>query len=73
MEEAPDSRFPFQTNAAAHAKLGNMGAARQSANQLLQLDPDFTVSGLANQPRFSKRLDLTDYLDALRAAGLPEK
>ena len=54
--------------------LGELEEAREAGNKLLELKPDFTVSGhaarvkqvMANERYFER------WMDSLRAAGLPE-
>lgn len=57
--------------AATHAKLGRMDAARSAAQRVLELQPDFTISGAVHafdmHPAFAE-----PFTEAARAAGLPD-
>ena len=57
--------------AATHAKLGRMDAAKAAAQRVLELQPDFTISGAVQafdmHPSFAE-----PFSDAARAAGLPD-
>jgi adenylate cyclase len=56
--------------AATHAKLGRLDAARAASARVLELQPEFTISGLCKSFDFHKSL-AEPLSEALREAGLP--
>lgn len=54
--------------------VGDIPAARQTASELLEQEPDFTISAHATRTAdtFNNRVLHNRWLDALRMAGLPE-
>ena len=58
--------------AANYAHLGMMDEARQHADEVLQLHPQFTVKAWAERPPYRDRAIIERYMDGLRQAGLPE-
>ena len=59
--------------AANYAHLGRFDEARQEADAVLRLHPDFTVQGWAKRPPY-RYTDLRDrFMEGLRRAGLPSE
>ena len=58
--------------AACQAKAGDEASAQANAAQVLELNPEFTISGYAESLRYKETRDLERHLDGLRAAGLPD-
>lgn len=61
-----------RTLAAVYARLGQTDKAREHANQILELDPDFTLAGYAKTQPFRDPDHLAFHLESLRLAGLPD-
>jgi tetratricopeptide (TPR) repeat protein len=57
---------------AAHAQLGNDESARESAQKLLDCEPNFRVATHLAALYFKNQSDRDHYGQALRNAGLPE-
>ena len=67
----PGFTVPYAYLAAGQVNLGNLEAAQAVVARLLEVDPGFTVAGLARMNVF--RRPLTEQIaTALRQAGLPE-
>ena len=58
--------------AAAYAQLGLMDQAEWEAEELLALDPDFSLRRIARGLPFKNPAHLETVVGALRKAGLPE-
>jgi hypothetical protein len=57
--------------AATHAKLGRLDAAKSAAERVIELQPNFSISGLCDA--FDIHASIAAPLsEALRVAGLPE-
>jgi tetratricopeptide (TPR) repeat protein len=60
--------------AAAHARMGQMDAARAEAAKVLALDPGFTIERVAKSTiTFKHKQAEEDCFEAMRRAGLPER
>jgi TolB-like protein len=57
---------------AAHAHIGNMGAAQKILGQLHQLEPSLTLSRYRAMSFFRRPQDWEMFVEGLRIAGLPE-
>ena len=62
---------PYWMRAAALARLGRIDEAEAVAQQLLKVQPQFTISSITSAP-FANREILDALGDALRRVGLPE-
>jgi Flp pilus assembly protein TadD len=62
---------PYWMRAAALARLGRMDEAKAVAQQLLKVQPQFTIASITAAP-FANREILAALGDALRHVGLPE-
>jgi len=68
--------YPKQISArrvliAAYVETGRMDDARKVAQEILEIDPGFTLSSVRNLP-FQHEADRERYFGALRQAGLPD-
>ena len=68
---SPDFLPPHRMLACAFAQLGREAEAQAEANEVMRIDPTFTISRERTVP-FKHASDLEHYLDGLRKAGLPE-
>lgn len=57
--------------ASCHAHSGQGDLAKEHADKILELDPDFTIARYAATLRYKQPDDLDHYLSGLREAGLP--
>jgi adenylate cyclase len=62
----------YRLIAATYGQLGHLDDARQAAAELLNINPDFSISRFAAQAPYTNREDLAHYVAGLRLAGLPE-
>ena len=62
---------PYWMRAAALAMLGRIEEAQTVAEQLLEVQPQFTITSITSAP-FANREILDALGDALRRVGLPE-
>ena len=70
---APNQRLGRSWLAATYAQLGQMSEARGEANQVLRIDPKFTIGTRRPLVVFKDRDKAEHYFDGLRKAGLPEQ
>jgi adenylate cyclase len=68
----PTSHIPYINLAVCHGLLNQSELARLAVNNLLQLDPDYSVGQFALTMPYKDKEELARYTDALRKAGLPE-
>jgi TolB-like protein len=59
--------------AGSYAQLGQLDAAQETADKVLELKPDFSIDWWRERMFFKNPADLDQYLDGLYKAGLPEK
>jgi adenylate cyclase len=59
--------------AATYGDLGRQAEAKVAAAQVLQLDPDFSISGYGAKVPYRDAAVLEQFRDGLRAAGLPQE
>ena len=70
---APRQRHIRQWLAAAYARLGELASARKEAAAVLQIQPDYTIQGVAKcLSPFRCVRDAEHLFDGLRKAGLPD-
>jgi len=70
---APKQRHIRQWLTATYAQLGRLAAARKEASALLQLEPQFTIKGIATTfSPFRHQRDAEHLFDGLRKAELPD-
>ena len=68
----PDYIYSYYVLAVAHSELGQAEQARKAAENILRIEPKFTVGTFARSQPFRDRELLDRQLDGLRAAGIPE-
>ena len=72
ISRAPNHQYGHAFLAATYAQLGRMEDARAEANEVLRLNPRYSISGTQQQVSILKRAeDLEHLVDGLRKAGLP--
>lgn len=62
----------YHVLAASCALIGQFDEAKETIRQLLELDPELTVTRLQQIYPVAKYKNLDSFLDGLRKAGLPE-
>jgi TolB-like protein len=62
---------PRRLLAVVYVEMGRMEEAKKVAQEILEINPGFTLSGVRNTP-FQHEADHERYFGALRQAGLPE-
>jgi class 3 adenylate cyclase/TolB-like protein len=62
----------YRLLAATYAQLGRQENAREAAEELLKVNPDFSISRFAAQAPYTRNEELARYVSGLRMAGLPE-
>jgi adenylate cyclase len=67
----PNSQFPHVGLAASYAQLGRLAEARAEANEVLRINPEFTIEKYKPMIVYKKPEDAENRLDGLRKAGLP--
>jgi adenylate cyclase len=72
LDQKPNHRAALTRLTAAYSLLGNTEKAKQTALELLKVDPDYNLSGFVSKLPYKNKADLDRYIDALRKAGLPE-
>lgn len=71
MAEYPASLAPRRILIATLAEAGRLDEAREEAEALQKIDPDFRLSTFRNTP-FQKNADRERYYGAMRSAGVPD-
>ena len=64
--------WDHRTLAASYAQLGQNEKARQHAQEVIAINPDFSLAGFKIKIPYRKELDRDHLLDGLAMAGLPE-
>jgi TolB-like protein len=72
MREIPHIAIPARIAAASYALSGRTEEANKAMARLRQIDPTLRVSNIEERIPPLRQNDMTRYVDALRAAGLPE-
>jgi TolB-like protein/class 3 adenylate cyclase/tetratricopeptide (TPR) repeat protein len=72
MREQPHVVTPLRVAAASYALSGRMEQANKVMVQLRQIDPTLRMSNVKDRIPPLRQNDLTRYVEALRAAGLPD-
>jgi adenylate cyclase len=67
----PESISVLRILTATYIEMGNRQKAKEMAQKILEIKPDFTLSGVRNVP-FKHQADRERYFGALAKAGLPE-
>ncbi len=68
----PNAQHPHMWLAASYAHLGRMDEATWEAEELLTLDPDFSIRRMEDTVPYKDPLHLERLLDGLRKTGLPD-
>lgn len=73
VSRAPNFRAGRAWLAAAYAQLGRLEEARAEADEVLRIEPNYTIQGTQRQLSVYKDpMDVEHFLDGLRKAGLPK-
>src|SRR5262249_45813691 len=73
VSHAPNMRPAHLWLAATYAQLGQVKEARSEADEVLRLQPDYTIAGTSKKfIAFKHTRDEEHFLDGMRKAGLPE-
>ncbi len=72
IEMFPDFVTPHRHLAACYACLGNSDRARVECENVLRLEPDFSIRRVARTFQYANDADKENYCQALRLAGLPD-
>ena len=71
---SPKHRGIRQWLAATYAQLGELDRAREEAAAVLQIEPDYTIRGMAKHfSPYRRSADAEHLFEGLRRAGLPEE
>jgi adenylate cyclase len=68
----PDQLTPYLTLAAAYSSLNLTENAHKAVEEVLRIDPDFSLEYYANILPYKNHVTRDKYIEALRKAGLPE-
>jgi len=68
----PDMLPPYLTLAASYSSLDRAKEARKAVEEILRIQPDFSLEYFANTLPYKNRENLDKYISALRKAGLSE-
>jgi adenylate cyclase len=68
----PDQLTPYLTLAAAYSSLNRTENAHKAVEEVLRIDPDFSLEYYANILPYKNHVTRDKYIEALRKAGLPE-
>ncbi len=71
IDRNPGSLWAHQRLAATYARLGRLDQARDEANLILEMNPDFSIAEIKKGLPFKNPTDLEVYLEGLRLAGFP--
>jgi adenylate cyclase len=69
---SPDQLTPYLTLAASYSTLNHTEDAHKAVEEILRLNPDFSLEYLANTAPYKNQEELDKLINALRKAGLPE-
>ena len=72
VRRAPNFRPAFVFLAAASARAGRMDEARAAADEVMRIDPAFSLSTWLARAPYVDRRDAEPFAEDLRKAGLPE-
>jgi adenylate cyclase len=70
LHRAPDSQFSYMGLAATYSKLGRDKEARAAAEEILNINPKFSLEGWAKTHMYKNQADFDRLVTALRKAGL---
>jgi adenylate cyclase len=73
VSRSPEIRSGHVWLAATYAQMGQFEEARAEVSEVMRLDPNYTIGGVARPTAaFKNAEDDKHYFDGLRKAGLPE-
>jgi adenylate cyclase len=72
LKDNPDQQSPYMTLAASYSSLNRTEEARKAVEEILRINPTFSLEYYANTLPFKNHEKLDKYINALRKAGLPE-
>ncbi len=72
LHHSPNSLFALTELAATYILLGREEEARTIAEQLLTMNPKFSLEGFPKKLPFKNQAEIERLIDALRKAGLPD-
>ena len=64
--------FTHRLLAATYVMLGREKEARKHAEEVIRINPKFTLKGYAKTQSYKNQTDIDRWIDALRKAGLPD-
>ncbi|WDZ79711.1 adenylate/guanylate cyclase domain-containing protein (plasmid) [Ensifer adhaerens] len=72
LEKMADLGSAYRLLAATYAQLGRLEEARRAADELLKLNPEFSIERYGSRAPYRDEALLARYVEGLRLAGLPE-
>ncbi len=72
LKSTPEFVPPRAHLAATLAAMGRLGEARAEIEELIKVNPGYTLRNLPKSVPYKNEKDLDRFLDALRKVGLPE-
>jgi len=73
VSRSPDNRTAHAFAAATYAQLGALEEARAAADEVLRIEPSYTIEWAKHHSVFKYPGDADHYFDGIRKAGLPER
>jgi len=73
LRRSPENLFAHVGLAATYSALGREKDAQAEAEEILRIDPKFTLEAFAKGILFKNQADIDRTIEALRKAGLPDK
>ncbi|MEA3360984.1 MAG: tetratricopeptide repeat protein [Thermodesulfobacteriota bacterium] len=73
LQRSPENLFAHLGLAATYSALGREKDAHAEAEEILRIDPTFTLEAFAKGVLFKNQADIDRTIEALRKAGLPDK
>ena len=71
-QQSPDSPLVLKDLASAYGLLGRKDEARDKADRVLEIDPDFSLHKFSRMSPFKNQSDTDLFVEGLRKAGIPE-
>jgi adenylate cyclase len=69
---SPDYVAAHMGMAACYSLLEQKEKARETVSEILRIDPNYSIEGMAKSVPYKQKIDLENLLEAMRKAGLPE-
>ena len=73
ISRSPDNRAAHAFAAATYAQLGALEEARAAADEVIRIEPSYTIEWAKRHSIFKYPGDADHYFDGIRKAGLPER